>query len=287
MSDQIQIPQIHGGVNNIPVVPNNNINVRIIRDNSVQPLGDLRVWMTQPPVVNVPTVPIVQSIGTPIVNMPGCVEANKENTKGNKNTALVKDDPEGNVVLCDGGMPYYTAPNYDAGGLRWETVVTEEPEAEGVDTTPSENIEPPAPPDAPPTPSGDKEVECPPVNARRIGDANQAGTERVTGYKLNPEETICITLWEDIPTIEQFVPSAPVVSSTAVIATVATTSALLAKPLADLLLRVVKPAIKKGMDAVKKKLGKVDNRPTRSEVISNRYRQSKGLSNLKPTRRMK
>ena len=83
MSDQIQIPQIHGGVNNIPVVPNNNINVRIIRDNSVQPLGDLRVWMTQPPVVNVPTVPIVQTIGTPIVNMPGCVEANKENTKGN------------------------------------------------------------------------------------------------------------------------------------------------------------------------------------------------------------
>ena len=284
---EINIPQIQGGVNNIPVVPNNNINVRIIRDNSVRPLGDLRVWMTQPPVVNVPTVPIVQSIGTPIVNMPGCVEANKENTKGNKNTALVKDDPEGNVVLCDGGMPYYTAPNYDAGGLRWETVVTEEPEAEGVETTPSENIEPPAPPDAPPTPSGDKEVECPPVNARRIGDANQAGTERVTGYKLNPEETICITLWEDIPTIEQFVPSAPVVSSTAVIATVATTSALLAKPLADLLLRVVKPAIKKGMDTVKKKLGKVDNRPTRSEVISNRYRQSKGLSNLKPTRRMK
>ena len=94
-------------------------------------------------------------------------------------------------------------------------------------------------------------------------------------------------MWEDIPPIEQFIPSAPVVSSTAVIATVATTSALLAKPLADLLLRVVKPAIKKGMDAVKKKLGKVDNRPTRSEIISNRYRQSKGLSNLKPSRRMR
>ena len=294
MSDQIQIPQIQTGVNNIQVVPigvqnvpNNNIQIRLVKDQTVRPLGDLRVWMNTEPVVNVPQMPVVYNIGNPIVNMPGCVEAHKENTKGNQNTQLVNDDPKGNVVLCDGGMPYYVPPNYDARELTWQTVQVEEEEAEGVDTTPSENVEPPPPPGAPPTPPGDKPIECPPPNARRIGDLNQAGTERVTGYKLNPEETICITLWEDVPPVEQFIPSAPVVSTTAVIATVATTSALLAKPLADLLLKVVKPAVKKAITAVKKKLGREELRPTRQETISNRYRQSKGLPDLKPSRRLK
>ena len=243
--------------------------------------------MYVPPITNTPDIPVTQLIGTPIVYMPGCVKVHKENLKDNPNKQLVDNDPKGNVTLCDAGMPYYEPPNYDAGGLSWQTIQVEQEEAEGIDTGDPDPLDTPPPPETPQTPNETKEVECPPLNARRIGDANQAGTERVTGYKLNPEETICITLWEDIPPVEQFIPTAPVISSTAVIATVATTSALLAKPLADLLLRVVKPAIKKGMDAVKKKLGKVDNKPTRSQVISNQYRQSKGLPNLKPSRRMK
>ena len=41
------------------------------------------------------------------------------------------------------------------------------------------------PPEPPATPPTKKEEEpCPPPNARRVGDLNQAGTEKVTGYDL-------------------------------------------------------------------------------------------------------
>ena len=54
--------------------------------------------------------------------------------------------------------------------------------------------------------------------------------------------------------MEAFLPSPQIVTTTAVIATVATGSALLAKPLADLLLKVVKPVVKKAITFVKTKV---------------------------------
>ena len=42
--------------------------------------------------------------------MPGCVKVHKENARDrNRNKNLVNDDPKGNTVLCDAGMPYYEA----------------------------------------------------------------------------------------------------------------------------------------------------------------------------------
>jgi len=236
-------------------------------DASVRPIGvsaiaDARVWMTDPPQAIPPTVPVTVLAGTPIVNMPGCVKVHKENAKNpqNRNKMLVDDDPKGNTVLCDAGAPYYTPADYDYRGLSWQTVYSDSEEApEGIDTG-----EPPAPeiPDAPSPPDTPGEtagkVECPPPNARRIGDLNQAGTEKVVGYKLTPDGKICETQWEAIGFAEQYLPSVPVVSTTATIALVATSSALLAKPLADLLLKVVKPVIKKVVAKVKKIMGKTD-----------------------------
>ena len=203
--------------------------------------------------------------------MPGCVKVHKENAKNpkNRNKMLVDDDPKGNTVLCDAGAPYYEPAEYDYRGLTWQTVYTDSEEVpEGVDTG-----EPPAPeiPDAPPAPETPgqtaEDVECPPPNARRIGDLNQAGTEKVIGYELTPDGKICETQWEAIGFAERYLPSVPVVSTTATIALVATSSALLAKPLADLLLKVVKPVVKKVVAKVKSILGKTD------PVLSLRERQ--------------
>ena len=220
--------------------------------------------------------------------MPGCVKVHKENAKNpqNKNKMLVDNDPKGNVVLCDGGMPYYEPPDYDARDLTWQTITTEEPEAQGVDTgdPPPPDIDTPQPPVTPPT---DKEVECPPINGRRVGDLNQEGTERVTGHKLTPDGLICETLWEDVPTLQQYVPSVSVVSTTAAIATVATASALFAKPLADLLLRVVKPVVKKALGKVQTILGKTPQRASRSDRIRDRYREKKWLPPLKVKKKKK
>ena len=234
-------------------------------DTNVRPIGvneiaDARIFNPSVPTVIPPTVPVTEIIGTPIVNMPGCVKVHKENVKQrSRNKMLVDDDPKGNTVLCDAGAPYYDPADYDYRGLSWQTVGTPSDETpEGIDTG-----DPPTPeiPDAPPTPDtdvggADGPVECPPPNARRIGDLNQAGTEKVTGYKLTPDGKICETQWEALGFAEQYLPSVPIVTTTATIAVVATSSALLAKPLADLLLKVIKPLVKKVLAKVDKIRGK-------------------------------
>ena len=82
-------------------------------------------------------------------------------------------------------------------------------------------------------------MPCPGPNAPRIGDVAQNKKEKVSGFELQTVngQQICVTLYEPIPFTEQYLPAPQVVASTAGIAAVATTSALLAKPVADLLLK--------------------------------------------------
>ena len=290
---EINIPRVEVNGTGIPLIRVDNagiefIGARRIGNTNIRPVGirniaDNRIWLIEPSQAVPITVPVTEIIGTPIVNMPGCVQVHKENAKNpkNKNKMLVNDDPDGNVVLCDAGAPYYYAPDYDYRELTWQTITQDEPDAGGVDT----GDPPPAPdldtPEPPPTGGGEDEVECPPINARRIGDLNQEGTEKVKEYKLTPDGKICETIWEPVPTIEQFLPSIPTVTTTASIAAVATTSALLAKPIADLLLKVVKPVIKKTIAKIQKLLGKTPYHPTQSEIRTNQYREKKNLTPLK------
>ena len=292
----INIPNI---TTNTPQIPNLQVNgtgIRFIGNNGVrniyvQPvrskyIADIRPWMNTPPATEPIQVPVTTLIGTPIVNVPGCVKVNKENAKDprNKNNQLVNDDPKQNVVLCDGGMPYYEPPNYDYRELSWQTVYQNQDEPEGLDTgeVDAPDIDTPSPPTTPPTTA--KEIECPEPNAQRIGDLSQSGKERVKGYKLSVDKKICIKEWEDVPFVDAYLPSASVVTTTAGIAAVATTSALLAKPLADLLLKVIKPAVKKAIAKVQKMIGKTPRKPTLQEKRTDQYREKKGLLPLKKGR---
>lgn len=288
----ITIPD--AGVPNIII---NGTGIRFIRDvrtwnpsiRNIQ-LAELRPWETTSQVVTPLDPPVVINIGQPVVDIPGCVKVHKENTGKDPslNKNLVNDDPKGNVVACDAGMPYYEPPNYDARELTWQTVYTEQEEVdEGVDTgdIAQAEFDTPSPPEIPPETA--QKVECPPPNARRIGDRNQKGDEQVKEYKLTPDGKICETIWEPVPAVEQYLPTVGTVSTTAVIATVATTSALFAKPLADLILRVVKPVIKKVMGKINSALGRQTRRPSRSEVLADQYRLKKGLLPLKKTKKKK
>ena len=251
-------------------------------------IAELRPWELDTTVVTPLVPPVVLSIGSPVVDMPGCVKVHKENVKErNRNKNLVNDDPKGNTVLCDAGMPYYEPPNYDARELTWQTITTEEEEAEGINTDMDVDTDfetPPTPDTNIPT---DKKVECPPPNARRIGDRNQKGDEQVKEYKLTPDGKICETIWEPVTVIDQYLPSVGTITTTATIATVATASALFAKPIADLLLKVIKPAVKKAMAKVNQILGKTPRKPSRSEVLADQYRLKKGLLPLKKTKKKK
>ncbi len=253
-------------------------------------IAEIRPWETTSNLVTPLEPPVVLNIGRPIVDMPGCVKVHKENTgrDPSRNKNLVNDDPKGNTVLCDSGMPYFEPPNYDARELTWQTVTPEQEDGdEGVDTGDTGDIAAPETPTPDTNIPTDKEVECPPKNARRIGDRNQKGDEQVKEYKLTPDGKICETIWEPVPAVEQFLPSTGVVTTTAVIATVATTSALFAKPLADLLLKVIKPVVKKVIGKVNSILGRQTRRPSRSEVLADQYRLKKGLLPLKKSLKKK
>ena len=287
------IPVVGG--EGIPFIQVNGTGINLIQtikptDTTIKPIGvgaiaDARVWVIEPPAVNNLTVPVTTVVGTPIVNMPGCVKVHKENVKQrSRNKMLVDDDPKGNTVLCDAGAPYYQPADYDYRGLSWQTVYNESDETpEGIDTgdplTP-EIPDAPSPPETPGETAG--KVECPPPNARRIGDRNQKGDEQVKEYKLTPDGKICETIWEPVPAVEQYLPSVGVVTTTATIATVATASALFAKPLADLILKAVKPVVKKVIGKIQKLLGKKEERrPNLTERMTEKYREKKGLPPLK------
>ena len=282
-----------GGVPNVTQV--NRVGVSDIVENEVEQIGingpkiirvaDNRIWVVNPPNATQLEPPVVVQVGTPIVNIAGCVEVHKENAKNrNRNKQLVDNDPKGNTVLCDSGAPNFIPPDYQANRLRWQTFYGEQPEAEGVKTDPPP---PPKTPESPPPPKtgGDTKEDppCPGPMAPRIGDVAQIQKEKVSGFELqrdprNPDGAkICVTLYEDIGALEAYLPSPQVLTTTATIAAVATGSALLAKPLADLLLKVVKPAVKKAIGAIQKKLGKTPYVPTQAELRTNEYRVKKGL----------
>jgi hypothetical protein len=283
------IEQIGVNGTGIPLIRNNNIqgiynpNVRVV---DVNQIADTRIWV-QNPSASVPQAPpATVYAGTPIVDMPGCVLVHKENAKNpkNRNKMLVNDDPNQNVVLCDGGMPYFTAPEYDARELTWQTVYGEPEEQQtGVDTGDAADVKPPDTPEPPPTEEPEGDPECPGPLSPRIGSVGPNEKEKVVGHELQPDpnnfnKKICVALYEDINIVEQYLPSPQVATTTAVIASVAGASALLAKPLADLLLRVFRPAIKQVLTKVNAVLGKTPYRLTEEEKRTNEYRKKKGLN---------
>ena len=251
----------------------------------VQNIGIYQIpnWQIRQPYV--PNVyPVTNHMGFPIVNIPGCVAMHKDNKKHNNGLpiekGLVTNDPDGAMTVCpDGSYPTYDAMNYEPEQL----IIQREQEAPAI-------APPPDPPGTPETPdtgdSGPKEPPCPGPNQPRIGTLGPNEKEKVSGYELqpdpvNPGRKICVILYEDIGVTEQYLPSAQVATTTAVIATVAGASALLAKPLADLLLRVFRPAIKQALTKVNAILGKTSTKPSRSLVQANEYRKKKNLPPLK------
>tara|TARA_B100000287_G_scaffold413079_1_gene444220 strand:+ start:2144 stop:2992 length:849 start_codon:yes stop_codon:yes gene_type:complete len=279
-----EIPQIGVRDASIPQIGIRQINVSVSQIRDINIDGP-RIWLTNPPQAISPVVPVTSVLGKPIVDMPGCVEAHSEDE--GKAGSLVDNDPKGVRTYCDAGTPSFSPMDYEPEQL---TITTEAP----VPKVPNQEV-PPAPEvEAPSIPKTDTKEDppCPPPNAPRIGDVAQSGNEAVSGYELqvdpnNPTEKICVTLYEELTVVEKYLPSANVVTTTAGIAVAATTSALLAKPLADLLLKVVKPVVKKVITKVQTILGKTPPKPSRSEVLADQYRLKKGLPPLKLTRKKK
>ena len=249
--------------------------IRDIDIRSVE-VRDIRIpsWMTnQPRLPSAP--PVTVQVGVPVIDIPGCVEAHLENKKGT-NDNLVEDDPKGARVFCDGNMPSFNPIQYEP-----ENMVIER--SAPVPKVPSPEVPAPKiPKDTTPPKVEKEEVECPPPNAPRIGDVAQNQKERVSGFEV--QNGVCVTLYEDIPWQAQYLPAPQVAATTGAIAVVATSSALLAKPLADLLLKVFKPVIKKVITKVSKLRGKkvkIESLRERRDLQRERSRAIRTLRRMK------
>ena len=227
-----------------------------------------RDWLIGVPFVPNNDPPVTLELGFPIVEMPGCVtmhKDNKDHVSGRPfDRDLVNQDPKGTTTLCPHGeYPTYEAMDYQPENL----VITRE--------TPPPPVAPPPEVEAPPVPdtgnlAKDKEIECPAPNQPRVGDLTQNGEERVTGHEIQNGQ--CVVLYESTTAVEKFLPSTNQVSTTAAIAVVATASAA-ATPL---LLRVIKPIIKKLTTTIQKKLGKGKKKEEQTpEQIAKKYKMKK------------
>jgi len=251
-------------------MPISDINIRNVE------VRDVRIpsWMTnQPRIPSAP--PVTVQVGVPVIDIPGCVEAHIDNKRGT-NDKLVEDDSDGARVFCDGNMPSFNPIQYEP-----ENMVIEQ-SAPVPKVNPPEVPAPEIPKDTAPPKVEKEEVECPPPNAPRIGDVAQNQKERVSGYEL--QNGICVTLYEDIPLTAQYLPAPQVAATTAGIAVVATSSALLAKPLADLLLKVFKPVIKKVITKISKLRGKqvkIESLRERRDLQRERSRAIRTLRRMK------
>ena len=263
----------------IPDIRLDNVRIRDIV------IPDVPKWMSSDPPQAIPVLPPVTTIvGTPIVNIPGCVEAHKDNKE---NVNLKNEDDKGIMTLCDAGTPYYSAIDYD----RNKIVLEQEP-PEPPAYKPPEKPEPPETktPPVPKTPQIEPVSTCP-TRAQElknpIGKILE-GNKKITGYELVGKE--CIEVTEQLEILDQVVsniPNAGAVTATASIAVVATTSALLAKPLADLLLKVVKPVVKKVLKKVATLRGKKIPPQSVSEKIAEQRQRNQAVKALRSARPLK
>ena len=251
---EINIPEIN--------IKTSEINIRELN------IPDILTTVISEPRYSIPNAsPVTVTIGVPVVNIPGCVEAHEQNSGKEKSGIISEDDPKGVKTYCDSAAPSFDPIDYNKDKLDF----TEEipvPAYKGEEVKPSQDV--PKTPKIPDTSAATAQIECPTkeqLQTEPIGFVFDSGRKKITGYRINGNQ--CIREVEDIPILNQVVnaiPPAGIITTTASIAVVATTSALLAKPFADILLRVVKPVTKK----VIKKIASIRGKKVKVESVMER-----------------
>ena len=174
----------------------------------------------------------------------GCTYYHRD-TKNTGNRNLLIEDPNGVSSNCP--YPSFYPLNYQPDQL----IIVEE-------VAPVEQTQQPLPEGKPPKaeiPKDEKKEDiykpCPPKNAPyRKGDfKNELRLERLLNYTREIDGS-CNAVWEKVPFIDQYIPSASVVVSTAFIASVAATT--------PIILNLVKPIVKNLIKKLTKKKDKLE-----------------------------
>ena len=189
-----------------------------------------------------PVLPITTNLE---IDVAGCTYQHRD-IKNTGNTQLLLDDPNGVFSTCDSLFPYFYPMDYTPDQL----IISEE--------MPISSEEPAMPesktPETEQPKKGDEEikfVECPSSKEQRVGDfRNEKRLERVIDHKRSEDGTRCITIYENVPFKDQYIPEISSLVSTAFIGLVAASS--------PLLLNAVKPLVKQVVKKLTKKKDKVE-----------------------------
>ena len=205
--------------------------IRDVKLNEIS-IPPVRSIFTGPPQAIPNSPPVTVTIGSPIVDIPGCVEFNPNGP------GLVDSDPAGNRVLCDGNVPSFNPIEYEPN----QAIMSGPPE---------------------PIPSYDETSK--PLTTPPILDI-PSGAPPDTAI-VDKKEEKSIEVVEDPTFVEQYLPSAQEVTTTVTIAVAAASAAVFGKPIADFLLKLIKPTVRKVIQKVKDKVG------VTPEVLSVRERR--------------
>ena len=175
--------------------------------------------------------------------IPGCNLYHRD-LETTRNPSLLIADPNGTYTVCpEGQIPSYNPMRYDPN----EIIYTEETPAstpQRTQETQNKTVKP----------KENKKLEiepCPGKKDLRVGSfVNEKRLERVKGYKRGEDGIECITLYEDVPFKDQYIPNPPQLVRTAVIATVAATTPLLLNVVKPLVKNIIKKLTKKKKDKV-------------------------------------
>ena len=246
----------------IPEIKTNGISIKQLD------IPDISASVIPEPRYSIPSAPpVTVNIGVPIVNIPGCVEAHEQNSNKEKSGILSEDDPKGVKTYCDAATPSFNPIDYNKEELDFQKEAPV-PVYKGEEVKPSQDA--PKSTKVPKAPAATAQIECPTkeqLQKEPVGFIFDSGRKKITGYRLEGNQ--CIREVEDVPIPAQIInaiPPASTITTTAGIAVVATTSALLAKPFADILLKVVKPVTKK----IIKKIASIRGKETKVESVAER-----------------
>ena len=181
----------------------------------------------------------VLNVPPPSIKLPGCVRYHRDASP--KNTALYDDDPTGTIISCPyGSMPTFQPMLYDRRRLDIVESKEQDKRQETNETIDSPTVRPELPKEK-------KKIvipECPGPKDQRVGDyRNAKKLEIVSSHRLDGTE--CITLYEDVPFKDQYIPSANQF--------VGVFSLALVGASAPLVLQLVKPIVKQVMTKLTKK----------------------------------
>ena len=192
----------------------------------------IRLWEVQPPILDV--------IYKPVVDIPGCVDAHRNNLTG-----LINEDELGTYQACGTfNIPSYEPLEYNPANFIY-TAPAEQQE--------QQQEQPPQQKPQITQKKKDEELKIPPCPSnkeQKIGDfRNDKKLERVIGYERGQNGIECITLYEDVPFISQYIPSFKQFTGVFSLALVGCSAPIILNLVKPVVKNVIKKLTKKKKDA--------------------------------------